>query len=277
MNFFKIDGENKLASELARCRGLHALFCWCKNRRDLKIDKKVCEHDQVVGVGQTLTFYYDANKFFGKYFDVVFEDENVIVVNKHSGIEVCDSSSHLLGMLCLNRERVFAVHRLDRQTRGLCVFAKNKTAQSALTNAFRSHSQIEKTYIADVEGRLEMSEGTLLVHYHKKDAKNSKVSISDFAKQGFSKIQTIIKSTHFDGKNTRVKVRILTGKTHQIRAVLAHLSHAVLGDGKYGKAKNGDVLHLCAQSLKFNFGAQSPLAYLNEKSFCVDANFNTAT
>ena len=161
-------------------------------------------------------------------------------------------------------------HRLDRNTTGLILYAKNQEALDILLNKFKFH-EIEKHYLAWVYGipkvNFKRSEAYLF-----KDNKKSIVYISDFPKKGYTKIITSFFVLEKRPDNTSIlDIEIETGKTHQIRAHLAHLGFPIIGDGKYGKNdinKKFGKKHqmLCSYSLKFNFKTDSGiLNYLNSK------------
>lgn len=194
----------------------------------------------------------------------VFEDENVIVAVKYSGIE----SSGEDGME--GRLSAFAVHRLDRNTEGLNVFAKNIEAKSLLENAFKQ-GLIKKKYVCEVVGDTNFK-GAVEKAYLFKDAKKSLVYVSKEKKSRMVEILTRFKTIKHGNQTSLVECELLTGKTHQIRAHLAFLGHPILGDGKYGSNKVNEKFHqfyqkLCCFRLVFDKDLGKDLESLSGKCF----------
>lgn len=194
--------------------------------KDVKINSKAVKNNIEVQVGDSVVFYY-SEKLAEKRFDVLFEDEDVCVVYKYSGVETAGEKGleNLIG-------GVIAVHRLDRNTEGLVVFAKNRAAEAKLLKAFKEKT-VQKFYVAEVSGEFDC-EKTTFKAYLSKDAEKSLVSISKKQTSGAVEVLTSIKTLRAGVQSSLVEVELLTGKTHQIRAHLAFLGHPILGDGKYG-------------------------------------------
>ncbi len=163
----------------------------------------------------------------------------------------------------------FAVHRLDRNTLGLVVFALNQQVQAELEKAFKE-KYINKFYHTIVVGRPKTPSATLKAFLFK-DAKKSLAIISPVAKTGYLPIETRYKLLKTKGELSLLEVQLITGRTHQIRAHLAYEKMPVLGDGKYGvnaiNKKYKQKWQLLANvMLQFNFPKNSPLNYLNKQT-----------
>ena len=199
-----------------------------------------------------------------------------MVVNKPAEIEVVGENS-LTTELCkyYNSASIFPCHRLDRNTTGLVLFAKNEEALNILLEKFKNR-EIEKHYQSLVYGIPRKKEDTLTAYLFK-DAKKSLVYISDVPKKGYEKIITSYKVISCNNKNNTslLDVNLHTGKTHQIRAHLAYIGYPIIGDGKYGdreinKKFGYKYQQLCSCSLKFCFRTDAGiLNYLNNKNVSI--------
>ena len=204
---------------------------------------------------------------------IIYEDSNILIVDKPSEIEVTGNDS--LTTLLSNKYgfTLYPCHRLDRNTTGLTLFAKNKQSEQILFEKFKNH-EIEKHYICRIYG-IPQKKHAILNDYLFKDTKKSIVYISSTHKKGYQNISTeyfVLSSNKID--NTSILEVILhTGRTHQIRAHLAYIGYPIIGDGKYGRNdinKNFKckTQNLCSYKLKFNFTNPSQqLEYLNGKEF----------
>jgi len=192
--------------------------------------------------------------------NIIYEDKDILVLDKPSGLVVhpgAGNKTHTLAnallfhtedLSNLSPDRPGIVHRLDKDTSGVMVVAKNNAAHINLTKQFKKHS-IERCYVALVEGRIEFDEGAIDVPLkrHSIDRKKMSVSFADESKDA----HTIYKVLKRYADKTAVALFPQTGRTHQLRVHLNYLGHPILGDLTYGLRKNFPRLALHAKTLGF--------------------------
>lgn len=194
--------------------------------KDVKFDGKRLNEDDMVFAGQTVVVF--APEKPSARFNIIFEDENVIVLDKGCDIEVQGK-----GSLESAIPGSIAVHRLDRNTTGVMIMAKNEEAAEALKQAFKDKT-VQKTYVCEVFGKPNFK-GEVQKAYLVKDANRSEVKIYPNFVQKSVLIETKFKTVKVGEQTSLVTAELLTGRTHQIRAQLAYLGFPIIGDGKYGK------------------------------------------
>lgn len=186
--------------------------------------------------------------------DIIYEDAEFVIVNKPSGLlSVPGKGEHLLDCLLERLKRIFPdallVHRLDRDTSGLIIFALTKFSQRHLSLQFEKR-QVKKSYLADVWGRVEEKKGVicmpLIVDWPNRplqhvDYKIGKEAITEWKVQRYNEL------------STRVRLNPKTGRSHQLRVHMKEIGHPILGDSFYasGKAAAFSRLMLHAESLRF--------------------------
>ncbi len=199
------------------------------------------------------------------WYSVIYEDDNILIVNKRAGIEVVSvDDRNLLDILHLDYKELYAIHRIDRNTEGLVIFAKNNVAETELLKAFKERTIIKK-YLLKVKGKVEI-EAIKPKLYLKKLADKSKVIISEVKTSGYEEIITKFSLIRYVEGDSVLEAELVTGKTHQIRAHISYFGYSIVGDGKYGVGENKQMC-LTAYSMAFKFDKKSPLEYLNTKYF----------
>ena len=193
--------------------------------------------------------------------DIFYEDDYLIIINKPSGMLVHPASGqytdtlvnallhHSIQLSTINAQmRPGIVHRLDQDTSGLMVVAKDNITHTKLAKQFQRH-HIFKQYAALVEGRIEFDEGVVnapIGRDSKRFAKKT-VDFSESAKEAFTRYRVIKRAKDV----TLVALFPKTGRTHQLRVHMAHLGHPILGDDKYGRKSNFPRLALHARAIGF--------------------------
>ena len=174
---------------------------------------------------------------------ILHEDVDVIVVLKANGLLTVatererenTAQAYLNAYLGARREeRIHVVHRLDRETSGVLVFAKNFHARERLKEQFAAHS-VDRLYIAIIEGAIEPPAGTIRSHLlERKDLKMQSVSANPDAKLAVTHYRVIASTPNY----SMLEVRLETGRKNQIRAHLSEAGHPVVGDQLYGSTIN---------------------------------------
>ena len=231
--------------------------------KDIKVNGARVGANVKLNAGDEVIFYTTPAQESKPSHAVVYEDGNVLIADKFSGV----TSEGLLYELC-SRGEYYACHRLDRNTQGLIAFAKNAAAASGLLAAFKDR-RVEKVYYAVCRDGFK-EDCAVLTAYLKKDPSASEVKIYGGEVKGSVKIVTEYRVEERRGGLALVKVVLHTGKTHQIRAHLAFIGCPVLGDGKYGDGALNKRHSLARQQLvaKFlTFKTGGGLSYLNGRTF----------
>jgi len=205
---------------------------------------------------------------------VVYEDKDVLVINKQEGLVVHPAPGNrehtlvnaLLGrgmeLSDVNKGRPGIVHRLDKETSGLLVIAKNNQSHLKLVKQFSQHT-IQRKYLAIVEGRTEFDEDVIEAPIGRHPVRRKEMAVS-FA-QNTKYAKTFYKTLKRFGNFSLLELRPFTGRTHQLRVHLAYLGYPILGDSKYGKKSGFSRLALHAQELGFTHPSTGKEIFFSSK------------
>ncbi|MDR0992420.1 MAG: RluA family pseudouridine synthase [Ruminococcus sp.] len=229
-----------------------------------------------------------------KYLEFIYEDTNIVLIYKPNGL-LSQKDENGFGDTAENRLRGHLIekseydpenensfvpslcNRLDRNTEGILIAAKNAEALRVMNEKIKNR-ELEKRYLCMTVG-VPPKKQAVLTAYHVKDEKNKKASIYDSPAPGRKEIKTEYRVIDDNGEFALVEILLHTGRTHQIRAHMAHIGYPLLGDSKYGnfavnKKYGIKSQKLCAYKLKFAFTSDAGiLNYLNGKEFEVKATF----
>ena len=242
-------------------------------KKDIRINDIKVNSNVFLQTGDSVKIFISDEFLFKQNhcnFNKVYEDDNILIIDKPAEIEVTGSNS-ITSIFKRQYAYIEPCHRLDRNTTGLLIFAKNKDALDILLQKFKNR-EIEKHYKAMVYGIPNIKSQTLEAYLFK-DNKKALVYISDTPQKGYVKIVTSYKvlEKNIEKNYCILDIQLHTGKTHQIRAHLAHIGYPIIGDGKYGinkinKQFGYKTQQLCSSYIKFNFKTDAKiLNYLSNK------------
>lgn len=272
-------------------------------KKRIKLNGKKAKPEDTIVEGDSIQFYLSQDtldSFIPEVdivnssinIDIIYEDENILLINKPKGIlshsanskyedNVVDSMiSYLIknGDYIPRIEKSFApsiCNRLDRNTSGIIVGAKNATSLKDINRAIKNRD-IKKFYKCMVLGKVD--EELLLEGYLLKDEITNKVQVYKNEVEGSKEIKTYMKPIAKDNKYTLLEIDLITGRTHQIRAHLSKIGHPIVGDVKYGDIRinkyfkekyklENQFLH----AYKIYFDGLIDLSYLNGKEFVANS------
>ncbi len=266
------------------------------NNKRSEISYRLCENDVVAMYINDEFFEKTTPKYdflnAGKSINIVYEDENILLIDKPTGIlshpdegnytdtAITRVKRYLYekGEYDPEKEASFApalVNRIDRNTSGIIIAAKNAESLRVLNEKLKNR-EIHKFYLCVAIGKLKKPSG-IIEGFLEKNEKQNRVYISEKSTDKSKTIATKYNVLDYKGGLSLVEVELLTGRTHQIRASFSHLGNPLLGDGKYGtNAKNKEFggykkQFLYSYKLQFDFKTDAGiLNYLNQKSFEVE-------
>ena len=273
--------------------------------KKIKLNRMRVTPSRILEEGDTLQLFL-RDEFFGEekeendlirrlasikvHINPLYEDEHIILLNKRPGVSVHEDEkqttdnllTHLLAYLYQKgeydpaSEQSFApalCNRIDRNTGGIVIAAKDAESLRILNEKIRAR-ELDKYYLAAIHGVPKQREATLNAYLYKHEKDNT-VTVTDRPthRRGEKDIRTAYRVLKTKNNLSLIEVELLTGRTHQIRAHMAHIGHPLLGDGKYGinreDAKCGYKYQaLYSYKLRFRFkGEENLLSYLNGREF----------
>ena len=265
----------------------------------IKLDGKRAERDTRLQAGAVLQLYIN-DEFFDKprednayltvatpKLNIVYEDDQILLVDKRPGLAVHPHDGAEYGRTLIDHIQAYLYqkrewnprgensftpalcNRIDRNTGGIVIAAKTAAALRILNQKIKDR-EMDKRYLAIVEGIPKPKEGSLK-GYLFKDAKKNRVFVTNTPQPGSKSCQTNYKVVAMNRGLSLVECQLITGRTHQIRAQFAHAGHPLLGDGKYGKLRKDidrNYQALYSYKLTFDFSTDAgELEHLNGKTF----------
>ena len=244
------------------------------NGKNAKVSYKIQENDKIsVEIPKPKQIELKAQDI---PIEIVYEDSDIIVVNKPKGMVVHPANGNPDGTLVnaimaickdslsgLGGEiRPGLVHRIDKDTSGLLIVAKNDNAHVKMSEQIKNH-EVKKTYIALVRGIFKENEATIDMPIGRSTSDRKKMAVNKNGKDAITHIKVL---KRFD-KYTLLQVNIETGRTHQIRVHLSHIGYPIVGDYTYSNGKNEfDVIGQCLHAQKLEF--KHPIT---QKDMCLEA------
>ena len=244
------------------------------NGKNAKVSYKIQENDKIsVEIPKPKQIELKAQDI---PIEIVYEDSDIIVVNKPKGMVVHPANGNPDGTLvnaimaiCKDslsgiggEIRPGIVHRIDKDTSGLLIVAKNDNAHVKMSEQIKNH-EVKKTYIALVRGVFKENEATIDMPIGRSTSDRKKMAVNKNGKNAITHIKVL---KRFD-KYTLLQVNIETGRTHQIRVHLSHIGYPIVGDYTYSNGKNEfDVVGQCLHAQKLEF--KHPIT---QKDMCLEA------
>lgn len=241
-------------------------------KKDIRVNNKRITENMFINTGDNVTLFIKEKEPIK--IDIVYKDDNIVVANKPQGMEVTKKDKTFVNSDCLEDcvTGYLACHRIDMNTGGLVIMAKNKQLFDKMSECIKEH-KVDKHYQAVVCGNVKQKDNLVdylekcddIVKVYKTQAKNSKIAKTNYK---------LLKSNN---GLYLLDIEIFTGRTHQIRAQLASHGIFILGDEKYGNKDANKTYHTKRQQLfayKLTFhDMPHPFEYLNGKTVSTKPKF----
>lgn len=297
------DAGQRLDKFLSKAvRGLPASLMYKFIRtKKIKLNRKRCQPNDVLTEGDEIQLFIK-DEFFGSpeqdrtagtlasitpKLNIVYEDENIMLLNKRPGVLVHEDTRgedntlvmHLKAYLYQRGEydpeceQSFApamCNRIDRNTGGIVIAAKNAEALRVMNQKIKD-GEVAKFYVCAVHGVPKAKSGTLH-NWLLKDSDSNTVRVSDVRRQGYKEAITKYRVLRTSGDRSLLEIQLITGRTHQIRAQMAHAGYPLMGEGKYAhnrydRAEGYKFQALYAWRVRFDFTGDDVLSYLSGREF----------
>lgn len=257
--------------------------------KKIKVNGKPARADDRVSAGDSVLLFIEDEYFaprrkpdallsaFRPHVEVVYEDENLLLVDKKPGL-IChpDETEKVNTLLTHVRAYLYQkgegtavsdfppvlVNRIDRFTGGIVICAKTEPAMRVLSAKIRAH-EIEKSYLCVVEGEMRPPEG-LFDNFIVKDPRKSRVRVCERPTPQAQRAQTQYRTLARQGGLSLLECTLVTGRTHQIRAQFAHAGHPLLGDLQYGAHRDGERRYQALYSYRLRFDFRTDAGPLND-------------
>ncbi len=221
-------------------------------------NSKVTQFDYKVLPGMNITIDTGAKSKYELPFDIIFEDDHIIVVNKPSGLLTIATDKekektlfHIVREYLVSKNKfakVFIVHRLDKDTSGIVVLAKDEKTKNRLQENWNEFVSLRE-YVAVVHGKLKNKEDRIIQKLKENKTNLVYVSKDSDAKEAITNYKVIKETDNY----SMVSINIETGRKNQIRVAFATLKNPIVGDKKYGERDNVNRLYLHANRLKMYY------------------------
>ena len=278
-----------------------ALMYKCIRTKRIKVNRKRAEISTRLMVGDIVDLYindeffeapseYNDFKNAPKSLDIIYEDENLLILNKKVGLLCHPDDREYVDTLIARVKRYLydkgewrpedelsfmpsLINRIDRNTSGIVLAAKNAETLRIMNQKMKDR-ELHKYYLCVVHGKPPKN-SDVLKDYLIKDENKNKVFVYDSLRPGAKEIRTKYEVLNTGKGMSLLEVELLTGRTHQIRAHLASIGCPLLGDGKYGRNELNKKLgykkqFLCSYKIRFDFTTDAGiLEYLNGKEFSI--------
>ena len=271
------------------------MYKYIRNKK-IKVNNKRCEISQRLACGDTMQCYISEEFYEVEHkmdflqvpstLHILYEDDALLIVDKPKGLRAHRDSVDVQDNLAdrilhyLYQQNLYdpkhsqsftpaLCHRIDRNTKGIVIAAKTASALRDMNEHIRNH-EVHKYYVCIVEGHL-ANDTDHVILYHKKVDDNT-ADVIAYPKEGYKEMESAYRTIRREGKYALLEVELMSGKSHQIRAMMAYLKAPLVGDVKYGAQKNGrsDYQQLWAYRIEFHFQKESSLSYLRDFQLQLD-------